>query len=62
MPILDDGGIYTHDKGKREITDQEFEAKPLQLKNTFFFRFYPGTVSKKFKSIKGKIEPVKKSC
>jgi len=31
MPILDDGGKWFHDKGKREIIDQEIEIKPLQL-------------------------------
>jgi hypothetical protein len=36
MPILDDGGEYTQDKGKRGITHQAIQVKPLQLKILFF--------------------------
>jgi hypothetical protein len=37
MPISTDDGKYIYDKGKREITDQAIEIKPLQLKVPFFY-------------------------
>ena len=37
MPILNNGGKYIQDKGKRETADQAIQVKPLQLKMLFFY-------------------------